>query len=383
MKLIFCLTFAAFFLFLAPAADGAKRKLPTNLETEEGAYLKHLMDEPDPGKKTSLMEDFAAKHPTHEATPWLWGELQGFYLRNGKNAEAIVLGEKILAGDPDDLVIANNNLKAAEAAKNAALIGKWAIATSDTARRIAASPKPADEEEEATWKASADYAKQVDDYCDYALYALASQETQPGKRAEWGEVLAKRSPGSKYTAMMRPQLFLAYQQAGNHARALSIAEAELKVNAKNDDMLIYAASQAYERKDLPKVTTYAKQLLAILPSKPAPDGVSEADWTRNKNTKAGVAEWMLGVIASNEQRWTDADVHLRAALPNVGQNPDLQAETLFHLGLANYKMGEAKKDTKRILEALKFNQQCAAIPSAFQAQAKKNVAAIRSQYHIR
>lgn len=46
---------------------------------------------------------------------------------------------------------------------------------------------------------------------------------------------------------------------------------------------------------------------------------------------------MPGVIASNEQRWPDA---------------------------------------------VKFNQQCAAIASNFQAPARKNLAAIRGQYRI-
>jgi hypothetical protein len=35
---------------------------------------------------------------------------------------------------------------------------------------------------------------------------------------------------------------------------------------------------------------------------------------------------------------------------------------------------------ENITEALKFNQQCAAIKSRFQAQAAKNVTVIKSQY---
>ncbi|MFN0107055.1 MAG: tetratricopeptide repeat protein [Bryobacteraceae bacterium] len=382
MNRLLCITFTAVSLLLVPAADAAKRKLPTDFSSAEGSLIKHLMGEPDAAKKTALMEDFVAKNPTHDSTPWVFGELQTAYMKAGQFDKALAAGEKVLAGDPDDVVIANANLKAAEGAKNPALIRKWAVAASAAARRIITSAKPADADEAAAWQANVDYAKQVDTYGDYALYALALQTTDSAQRIEIGESLVRQSPESQYATLMRPHLSIAYQQAGNHARALAVAEDDIKSNSNNEDMLLYAASKAYERQDKPKAIVYAKRLIDTLPAKPVPQGMNEADWTRNKNLKLGMAQWMLGVIASNEQRWVEADSHLRTALPNVSHSKEITAETLFHLGLSNYKLGEAKKDKNRILEALKFNQQCAAIVSNFQAPAKKNVAAIRSQYHI-
>ncbi|HEU0120242.1 MAG TPA: hypothetical protein VFQ91_06935 [Bryobacteraceae bacterium] len=375
-----CLALA--FLCWTTAADAAKRKLTVDLETKEGALLKQITDEADDAKKTALLEDFTAKFPGHESATWAWGELQTVYLKTNQFDKALASGEKVFTADSDDLAAAHGNLKAAEGAKNPDQIRTWAVHTSASARRLQRSPKPSDTEEAAAWQAQADYAKQVDAYCDYALYSIAAQAASPAKRVEYGELLLTQSPGSQYAAPLRPQLFLAYQQSGNDQKALLMAEEDIGKGSASDDMLLYAASKAYERQDKAKAGGYAKKLLESLPTRPVPQGVSEADWTRMKNQKAGIAEWMLGIIASNEQRWAEADSHLRAALPNVSQSKDLQAETLFHLGLANYKMGEAKKDTKRITEALKFNQQCAAIASNYQAQAKKNVAAIRSQYRM-
>lgn len=363
---------SAVLLLSWPAAEGAKRKLPTDLESPEGVLLKAAMDEADAGKKVGLLEEFAAKHPSHESATWVWGEVQTAYLAANEFDKAIAAGEKVLAGDPDDIAAANANLKAAEGKKDPALIQKWAVTTSDAARRLM---KSAD-------AAEAKYAKGVDAYCDYALYSLAMAATAPAARAGIGELLVKRSPESQYAAPLRPVLFVAHQQAGNHARAVEIADEEFRAGRANDDMLVFAASKAYEQKDKAKVTAYAGKLLEILPAQAAPQGVAEADWTKNKNLKLGLAYWMLGVQASGEQKWAEADKQLRAALPLVKDNKDLAAETLFHLGLANYKLGEPKTDKTRILDALRFNQQCAAIPSNFQAQAKKNVAAIRSQYRI-
>ena len=121
----------------------------------------------------------------------------------------------------------------------------------------------------------------------------------------------------------------------------------------------------------------------MAPTKTKPEGVSDDDWNNRKMLKVGLANWMVGVLNSNDGKWAEADKALRVALPNLKANNDLQAETLFHLGLANFKLGEGKTPNKqRILDALKFNQQCAAMKSRFQPQAAKNVAAIKSQYHI-
>ena len=73
-----------------------------------------------------------------------------------------------------------------------------------------------------------------------------------------------------------------------------------------------------------------------------------------------------------------AELDLRAA--DLG----LLAGAYFYLGLANFKMGDSKvPDEKRILDAVRFNEQCAAIKSPFQAPAQRNIKAIRQQFHIK
>lgn len=366
----------------APDVQAAKRTLTVNTETPEGVKLKTLTDEADLAKKLALMEQFATEHPKHDSATWVLGEMQAMYLKNGDFDKAIAAGEKVLAEDADDVAIAHMGLKAAEGKKDAALIKKWAMATSAAAKRAAAAPKPEDEDEIAAWTANVDYAKQNDAYSEYALYAAALQASAAATRIDLGESLEKQNSSSQYVGMLRPQMVNAYQQAGNQAKALETAELALQADPANDDMLLYAASKYYEAKNPAKWMPYAKKLAETLPSKPVPQGVAEAAWNQNKALKIGLANWMLGVAASNEQRWQDADTHLREALPNVQSDKALTAETLFHLALANYRLGNPKKDRKRIDEALKFNVQCAAIASPFQAQARKNIAVIKTAYRI-
>ena len=375
-----------FFLFLvlaaAPGVHAAKRHLTVNTETPEGVKLKVLTDETDPAKKLALMEQFVSEHAKHDSTTWVLGEMQTMYLKNGEFDKAIVAGEKVLSEDADDMAVAYTGLKAAEGKKDAAQIKKWAVATSAAAKRAIAAPKPADANEADAWAAAIEYAKQNAAYSEYALYVAALQASSAATRIDLGETLEKQNSASQYAGMLRPSLTNAYQQTGNHAKALETAELALRTDPANDDMLLYAASKYYEAKNPAKWMPYAKKLAETLPAKTVPQGAVEAVWNQNKSLKLGLANWMLGVAASNEQRWMDADTHLRAALPNVQSDKALTAETLFHLALATYRLGDPAKDRKRIDEALKLNTQCAAIVSPFQAPARKNIAAIKTAYRI-
>ena len=372
-------------LLLAAMPAQAQRKAPNiNTETPEGALLQKIGQEADEKAKLGLMEQFATQFAKSESAGWVLGQMQPVYLKNQQFDKAIDAGEKILAADPSDIEIAHNCLKAAEAKKDSALILKWSDATSAAARKTVASSKPQDEEEAAAWQKQLDYAKQVDTYTEYVIYSQALQSTDPKKRLDLFQKLEARNPQSQYLANTEPQIFQLLMQTGDKEKAVVLGEKILQKDETNDDILLVIASYYYEgNKDKAKALRYAQKLAEVAPTKPKPEGASDDDWNNRKTLKAGLGNWMVGVINSNDSKWTEADKALRVALPNLKSNNDLTAETLFHLGLANFKLGEGKTPNKqRILDALRFNQQCAAMKSRFQAQAIKNVAAIKSQYHI-
>ena len=159
------------------------------------------------------------------------------------------------------IIIANANLKAAEGAANPTLVRQWEISASMTARRLITAFTPADPDGAAAWQVDVDYGKQVETYCDYTIYALALQAGDLTQRVELADLLKRHSPASPYIALLRQQPFIAFRQAGHHARALALAE---------EDILLHAASKAYERQEKSKVTIYARRLLDTLPAKPAP-----------------------------------------------------------------------------------------------------------------
>ena len=378
-------SFVVAVLLLASSSLVAQRhKLTINAETPEGALLQEIGTEADPAKKVALMEQFTQKHPKHEAAVWVYAQLQPAYLKASEFDKSMAAAEKLLALDPEDVEIAHGGLKAAEGKKDADAIKKWAIITSETAKKVVASKQPQDEDEVEDWKRRVEFSKQVDTYTEYAIYAGGLQATDPRKKIELFETLEQRNPKSQYLPQVQSHYFIALSQAGEKAKAAQLAEKAIAADQATEDMILAAANYYYEGKKEPeKVLGYTEKLIALLNSKPKPEGVSDADWQKRKNLMLGIAYWMGGVIHSNASRWSQADKTLRTALPLIEDNKPLAAEALFHLGLSNYKLGDSANDSKRILEALQFSQRCAAIPGPFQAQARKNIAAIRSQYHIK
>ena len=138
-------------------------------------------------------------------------------------------------------------------------------------------------------------------------------------------------------------------------------------------MLIFVANQYIEKKrDPDKVIAYSAKVVELMDTKPKPEGVSDDDWAKKKKTMSGLAHYMSGTTLFEQKKLAAADKELRAALPLVEGNDQLKAATLFYAGLTNYQM-------KKIPDALKFNQQCAAIKSPFQAKAAENARVMRQQ----
>ena len=367
---------------LVPLAGQRHKLTDINTETPEGAMLAQIGQEADAAKKTELMEQFVEKFPKHQGAAWVLSQLQPAYLKTGDADKAMAAGEKLLAIDPEDVEVAHSCLKAAETKKDPDAIKKWAVRTSEIARKVVASPQPKEADEVEEWKRRVDFSKQVGTYTEYSLFANGMQQQDARKRIELLEALLQINPDSQYVPQMMNLYFVSLSQV-DRAKAAAVAEKALEKDPQNEDMLLAVANHYYEgKRDLAKAQKYADQLISVLPAKPAPQGVGAADWDKKKNLILGISYWMTGVLASNSKNWPLADKNLREALPRIEQDRNLTAEALFHLGLANYQMGD-KGDSKKIIDAVNFNAKCAAIPSPFQAQARKNLAAIRSQYHIK
>src|SRR5690348_10128931 len=80
----------------------------------EGQMLGAISNETDPGHKQAMMEEFVKTYPTSSQAGWAWEQLQSAYLQAQQYDRSIEAGEKALAANADNPVLAYNNLKAAE-----------------------------------------------------------------------------------------------------------------------------------------------------------------------------------------------------------------------------------------------------------------------------
>ena len=132
--------------FIGPFAGGVRPKAQdleeVDAEKPEGKLLQQIMQENDPAKKSSVDGAVHAQFPKAEQTRGCWSSCRRYYVKANQPDQIIAAGDKLLALDPEDPEAALQCLKAAEAKKDAALIKKYAVATSTNARKMAASPQP-------------------------------------------------------------------------------------------------------------------------------------------------------------------------------------------------------------------------------------------------
>jgi len=362
-----------FALLLAGGLLAQRHKVNINTETPEGQALQAIGQETDDAKRLAMFEKFTQDYGKSENLAWVYAQMQPLYVKANQPDKAVEIGDKLIALDPDDLETALATLKASEAKKDPDLVKKWSNSTGKIAQKEIAATMPKDEDEE-EWKKHIEYTKQVNTYSEYALYAMAIQTTDPRKKVDLIETLQARNPQSQYMGQVLPLEFQAYRQIGDNDKATALAEKILATDQTNQDMLLVVADNSLQKgKDPEKVIAYSNKLIEVMNSKQKPEGVSDADWDARKKTVIGLGHYMIGKQYFNEKKYGPADKELRVALPLVESNQGLKAETLFMLGFSNYKM-------ENIMDSLKFNQQCAAIKSPFQAQAAKNVTVIKTQY---
>jgi tetratricopeptide (TPR) repeat protein len=352
-----------------------------NPQTEEGKVLQAISTEQDGNRKLALMEEFASKYPKHEATSWVLYQMQTDALKANQFDKAIDAGEKLLAMDPLDVDAAYNNLKAAEGKKDTTAIIRWAQMTSSLARKAEGVPKGPQQSEE-DHKTAVESAKNSSLYSDYALSNAALTETDSAKAMAAVDALATQNPGSQYLDAALPKYIYAARQTNNTPAAVALGEKAAATGVFNEDLLLLMADYYMnQKKDAAKTVAYSSKLVEVLGGKQKPQGVSDADWDKKRNTMLGLGYWMEGTtLSSVPDKHAEADKALRASLPLIQGNDQLMGPALFYLGLVNYQMGKGVKGgSPRTADAVKFMQQSASIKGPFQAKAQSNVAVMRKE----
>jgi tetratricopeptide (TPR) repeat protein len=368
-------------LFLLIGTAAFSQKLLIEVDTQEGQLLQQIDTETTAAKKLALLEQFAKSFPNHEAINWVLGQIQLSYVASGQNERVLEVGTRLLGLDPDDVSAAHNCLKAAEAKKDVDLIRRWADQTSQIARKVRQFKKPEDPDEVDEWKQKVEYAKQVEQYTEYALYFAALQTKDTATKAKLIDNLEQKNPTSEYLAQLRTSQTTVVRQV-DIEEAVAAAEASFKKGEYNIDSLMMAANHLMaKRRDSDKVIAYSSKLVEMLNSgQGKPADLNDADWDRKRRQMLGTANWMMGLLYSTQERFGQADRALRQALPNL-KSSDMIAGALYHLGYVNYRLAEAG-DRIRIHDAVRYTSECIAINSAVQQQAVENLKSMKAEYNL-
>lgn len=143
---------------------------------------------------------------------------------------------------------------------------------------------------------------------------------------------------------------------------------------------IKLANTAITHQQNERALSLAKKSLAVLDGHPAkPVGLTDADWEKRRTLAIGTAHWIAGIAEANKNEFFAADPDLRAALPVVKDKQEMDAATLFYLGLSDYQIGRQTMNKSKILEGAKFSEQCAAIPGQYQVRAYQNAKAMKQE----
>jgi len=280
----------------------------------------------------------------------------------------------VLADDLDD---SYQSLQDAVSKKDPETVKKLAAQTVELARKAISAPAPAAADEQDAWKKHVEYAKTVESYTEYALYATATQSEAP-VMVDLMATLEAQNPKSKFLDEGYGAYLVAVAKTGGEAKVLALAEKAIGNFPQNPDLLLVLMESAMSRKQSDRALSFANRLIAAAGKRTKPEGEAAGDWERSRTAWLGHGYWTAGSISADKGLYAAADKDLRAALPLIKGDDYRTGVALFYLGVANYQVGKATLDKKKVLEAAQFSDEAAKFNTPVQHQAWANAQLMRT-----
>jgi hypothetical protein len=291
---------------------------------------------------------------------------------------ALVLLAGPVAASADALDDKYQSLKDAVTSKNVQEIKKLALEMFPMVATAASAPAPEAEDAKEAWSSGIAHAKSIGQYAEFALCTAALESHAP-VLVDLISALEQENPKSQYLDGAYGSYLVALAQTGSSSKVPGIAEKALANFPENEDLLLYLADNAINRKQLDRALTYANRLTAVLTKHPKPENLSVAQWEKKRSAGLGRGYWIAGVIYGERNQYANADKNLRAALPLIQGNQPMLGPALFYLGMANYQLGKMTLNKAKVLEGAKFSEQSAAIESVYADQARHNAIVMKTE----
>lgn len=170
----------------------------------------------------------------------------------------------------------------------------------------------------------------IKDPAEYNAYVSAIQQQDPAAKISGLEAFVAQYPNSIVKGDALDVLMGAYQQTGNQAKVMETANRLLAVNPDSTRALVLLCYLERASAKWPQAQQHAIHGLDTLPKMPKPEGVSDADFVKQKAQFAVLLNSVAGFSALQQQDYPNAQKYLRAAVEADPAN----VENIYPLALA-------------------------------------------------
>jgi len=277
----------------------------------------------------------------------------------------LALGGLVWAADLKDTY---GSLKDAFEKKDYAQVKALAAETAKEAQDLSKEAQPSDASQMDAWKGRQQFAKEAEEYAEYALAVSASQASDPAITIQLTDALIAQDPKSDQIDTAAPQYLAALGKQGA-AKAAAGANKILAGRPENE----YALDAVARNWSSPgPALAAANKLVGVIGRKKKPESMSEADWQKTRNDMLGSAYVSAGVLQAGASRWADADRSLKGALPLVGGNSTMLSYAYYYLGVSNYQMGKLTADKSKMQTGIQYTEKAVSTGGPMQGQASNN-----------
>jgi tetratricopeptide (TPR) repeat protein len=173
--------------------------------------------------------------------------------------------------------------------------------------------------------------KEIKDPAEYNAYVGAVQQTDAAAKISGLEAFLNQYPNSVMKEDALELLMGTYQQAGNQAKVIDTANRLLTANPNNVRALTLLAFNERAAQKWADARQHAEKGLQALPNMSKPDGVSDADFAKQKAQLGGLLNSVAGFSALQMKDNAAAEKYLRAAVEADPNN----VENVYPLALAS------------------------------------------------
>ncbi len=172
--------------------------------------------------------------------------------------------------------------------------------------------------------------KEIKDPAEYNAYVGAAQQTDAAAKVSGLEAFLAQYPNSVMKEDALELLMGAYQQAGNQAKVIDTANRLLAANPNNARALVLLAYNERAAQKWADAKQHAERGLQAIPKMSKPDGMSDADFEKQKTQFSALLNSVAGFSALQMKDYASAQKYLRPAVEADPKN----VENVYPLALS-------------------------------------------------